>query len=255
MPKRPNPFGDFSPQVKTHVGVKEVDMGVNYDQNMKVVFEKTKNILFSAANKGMTCEQEPIESGDYMGLNDDNNHAASIHKGQMKIDSHGHLYANGVHENQSDMNGIHLTENGHLPFGCQAVQPQPNGQMTFGQPINSQLNDQMTCGQVLNEKSNVVPGQMFFDGHGKLSGPFHGDKNSNALLQQNLMSNSPMCYMCSKSLGPQNNHGRKCNFCDRVMCHECNRQCVNCQGLFCSSCSTINYDECFERTFCLNCLQ
>ena len=43
MPKRPNPFGDCSPlQLKQHVGTKEVDMGVAYDQNMKAVYGKQR---------------------------------------------------------------------------------------------------------------------------------------------------------------------------------------------------------------------
>ena len=41
MPKRPNPFGDpFATQFKTHVGQKEVDMGVNKEKNMKAVYGK-----------------------------------------------------------------------------------------------------------------------------------------------------------------------------------------------------------------------
>ncbi len=39
MPKRTNPFGDASPlQFKAHIGVKEVDMGVNKEENMKTVY-------------------------------------------------------------------------------------------------------------------------------------------------------------------------------------------------------------------------
>ena len=43
MPKRPNPFGDASPlQIKTHIGPKEIDMGVNQEKNMSVVYGKFK---------------------------------------------------------------------------------------------------------------------------------------------------------------------------------------------------------------------
>ena len=41
MPKRPNPFGDIAPlQFKTHVGMKEIDMGSRQDELMKVVYGK-----------------------------------------------------------------------------------------------------------------------------------------------------------------------------------------------------------------------
>lgn len=47
MPKRSNPYSEDVPQqVKIHIGVKEVDLGVNKDQNMKVVYERTRRLLF-----------------------------------------------------------------------------------------------------------------------------------------------------------------------------------------------------------------
>lgn len=45
----------------------------------------------------------------------------------------------------------------------------------------------------------------------------------------------------------------KCVFCERSVCLQCCRECVNCSGIFCSLCSLINYDESFERCFCLSC--
>jgi len=39
MPKRLNPFGDAAPlQYKSHIGTKEVDLGVNSHHNMKAVY-------------------------------------------------------------------------------------------------------------------------------------------------------------------------------------------------------------------------
>ncbi|XP_064602314.1 apoptosis regulatory protein Siva-like [Liolophura sinensis] len=52
MPKRTNPFGDSSPlQFKSHIRQKEVDMGVLREENMKAVYEKTKQLLFTGARK------------------------------------------------------------------------------------------------------------------------------------------------------------------------------------------------------------
>ena len=39
MPKRPNPFGDSSPlQFKSHISVKEIDMGVAQESKMQTVY-------------------------------------------------------------------------------------------------------------------------------------------------------------------------------------------------------------------------
>lgn len=39
MPKRRNPFGDGSPlQLKTHIGIKELNTGVSGEQNLKAVY-------------------------------------------------------------------------------------------------------------------------------------------------------------------------------------------------------------------------
>jgi len=39
MPKRTNPFGENSPlQYKTHIGKKEIDLGVNMEKNMQTVY-------------------------------------------------------------------------------------------------------------------------------------------------------------------------------------------------------------------------
>ena len=41
MPKRPNPFGDSSPlQFKSHISVKEIDMGVAQEAKMQTVYGK-----------------------------------------------------------------------------------------------------------------------------------------------------------------------------------------------------------------------
>jgi len=44
-----------------------------------------------------------------------------------------------------------------------------------------------------------------------------------------------------------------CVFCERHTCTDCSRQCALCAGIFCSLCSIANYDERYERYFCLGC--
>ncbi|XP_012270957.1 apoptosis regulatory protein Siva [Orussus abietinus] len=52
MPKRACPFDeDLSPQLKTHVGQKEVNNGVSKDERMKQVYDRTLNLLKEGAKE------------------------------------------------------------------------------------------------------------------------------------------------------------------------------------------------------------
>ncbi|XP_023220763.1 apoptosis regulatory protein Siva-like [Centruroides sculpturatus] len=63
MPKRLNPFGEtFSPQFKTHVGIKEVNMGVNWKDNMKFVHDKTQDLLFNGMKKQFSQLNSSVNS-------------------------------------------------------------------------------------------------------------------------------------------------------------------------------------------------
>ena len=44
-----------------------------------------------------------------------------------------------------------------------------------------------------------------------------------------------------------------CSFCDHAACKVCSRKCEVCHGQFCTFCSTINYNYCVERVFCIDC--
>jgi hypothetical protein len=45
-----------------------------------------------------------------------------------------------------------------------------------------------------------------------------------------------------------------CSYCDRLACNPaCVQTCESCTKLYCTFCSTINYDGPTERTFCLDC--
>ncbi|KAK3907880.1 Apoptosis regulatory protein Siva [Frankliniella fusca] len=55
MVKRSCPFSDdMNPQAKIHVGLKEIATGVMSDHHMKLVFDKTKDLLFLGAKKSLT---------------------------------------------------------------------------------------------------------------------------------------------------------------------------------------------------------
>ncbi|ESP01654.1 hypothetical protein LOTGIDRAFT_205137 [Lottia gigantea] len=90
MPKRSNPFGDSSPlQFKTHVGKKEVDMGVSRDENMKEVYEKTKEMLFKGAQKQYEIDANANQIGWQMDVDADL--GVEPLPGQMCFDKNGQL--------------------------------------------------------------------------------------------------------------------------------------------------------------------
>eukprot|EP00899_Mesostigma_viride_P009485 jgi/Mesvir1/18538/Mv11543-RA.1 len=45
----------------------------------------------------------------------------------------------------------------------------------------------------------------------------------------------------------------ECSYCGHKLCEMCCRQCDMCQDVFCTTCSTPNYDLREDRTFCLEC--
>jgi hypothetical protein len=46
---------------------------------------------------------------------------------------------------------------------------------------------------------------------------------------------------------------QECNFCMKVSCSRCTVPCESCYEMFCNKCSTVNYQNAFERIFCMDC--
>ncbi|KAJ8308037.1 hypothetical protein KUTeg_012911 [Tegillarca granosa] len=95
MPKRRNPFGEYSPmQLKTHVGTKEFNMSSCGEQNLKDVYERTRQLLFNAAqkNNAMVTDMNdnhvitPMDSPPQIYLT-----PPQPESGQLTLDSGGHL--------------------------------------------------------------------------------------------------------------------------------------------------------------------
>ncbi len=60
MPKRDNPFGDGSPiQLKSHIGTKEIDLGIAHGAKMQEVYGKgldpLEGILSEITDRYVTC--------------------------------------------------------------------------------------------------------------------------------------------------------------------------------------------------------
>ncbi|XP_041354712.1 apoptosis regulatory protein Siva-like [Gigantopelta aegis] len=67
MMKRSNPFGECSPlQFKTRIGKKEIDLGVGQKENMKIVYEKTKELLFKGSQKSFSEGAATTDANDNM---------------------------------------------------------------------------------------------------------------------------------------------------------------------------------------------
>ncbi|KAL9952211.1 hypothetical protein ACROYT_G039426 [Oculina patagonica] len=60
-------------------------------------------------------------------------------------------------------------------------------------------------------------------------------------------------FKCQSCLQSKRGLRVTCVFCERNTCDDCSRQCAHCTGTFCSLCSIVNYDERYERCFCLGC--
>ncbi|KAI8977006.1 hypothetical protein BDF20DRAFT_538215 [Mycotypha africana] len=65
-----------------------------------------------------------------------------------------------------------------------------------------------------------------------------------------LPTASYTCYKCM-----QNCACDVCAFCEKRVCQNCIQQCNQCQNLYCSTCSEIDYSLSMDRVFCLSCKQ
>ncbi|XP_071785757.1 apoptosis regulatory protein Siva-like [Asterias amurensis] len=61
---------------------------------------------------------------------------------------------------------------------------------------------------------------------------------------------TPRCKTCSKVTLPEVS---SCYACRSPLCTNCSSACLQCCNGFCSMCSMVNYDENFDRLFCLSC--
>ena len=67
-------------------------------------------------------------------------------------------------------------------------------------------------------------------------------------LDQMVAVSFSVCWVCY-----QQSEIMPCAFCEHSVCEMCVRQCDRCVGVFCSFCSTINYDNHEDRPLCLTC--
>ncbi|XP_072284425.1 apoptosis regulatory protein Siva [Pyxicephalus adspersus] len=87
MPKRSYPFDNFAPpQLKTHIGHKELSEGVCGESLKQEIFEKTRKLLFSGAKAALGNQSH--ENRDYVEMDYP---AAELLTGQTTIGQDGKL--------------------------------------------------------------------------------------------------------------------------------------------------------------------
>ncbi|XP_063609686.1 apoptosis regulatory protein Siva-like [Penaeus indicus] len=119
MPKRACPFEDsFSPQMKLHVGAKEVDNGVMRSEKMKAVYDRTLSLLYSGAKNVM------------------NNN--TVERMEMGIEAQKVKSANTLHQ-------MCLTAQGTL------ARPQP-----FSKNMEMQPKNRSSCGHSPSIRQSVI---------------------------------------------------------------------------------------------------
>ncbi|XP_076068836.1 apoptosis regulatory protein Siva-like isoform X1 [Oratosquilla oratoria] len=92
MTKRPCPFEDHSIQFKTHVGEKEVNMGVKREENMKAVYEKTLTMLFNGSkNLSNNNTVDRMEEGELDSSQRPSTQSSATSLRQMVFTPHGLL--------------------------------------------------------------------------------------------------------------------------------------------------------------------
>ncbi|XP_013401838.1 apoptosis regulatory protein Siva [Lingula anatina] len=216
MPKRPNPFGDASPlQFKTVVHQKNVDMGINREENMKKVYEKTRSLLFSAAYKGIYNAPLPGDTPlpaiqEDQEMMDIGTGLSCPIAGQQKLNFHV----------QQSINNNLCNMSGNEPQKCMEFRSLSNGHVSAEQQMSKMPNHQSAF---------------------------------SSLFTQVPRPHTPVaatCISCTKSMEPTL---QPCHFCDKPVCAMCVRTCTYCQGKFCQLCSVLNYDDILERPFCLSC--
>ena len=78
---------------------------------------------------------------------------------------------------------------------------------------------------------------------------FHAHSSASSVARKNCTVQTDIrCWVCCGSSA-----STPCSFCERWVCDGCLRQCDECMGVFCNFCTTNNYEQRFDRIFCLNC--
>ncbi|KAL3873810.1 hypothetical protein ACJMK2_036895 [Sinanodonta woodiana] len=205
MPKRTNPFGDYSPlQMKVHVGKKEINMGVSQDQKMKTVYAKTKQLLYDGSKRTFSSVMTDANDNHVLCSVSD---VTSWTANGMSPD----VFTMEMESKESNANQLHIT-----PMGTLSSSPLP------------------ACKSTFKPGSDGVPksswDQLF---HGYRRGPVG---SSNCQCCKGQAASQDRCGFCEKSVCQgcirqcQSCSGNFCQFCSVVNYDEVTERafCLNC---------------------------
>jgi len=112
---------------------------------------------------------------------------------------------------------------------------------------------------VLNEVQQQKTITSFF---AKSSNKCHSGYKSNNVLQKTQLNSGSSGKQQQRASTQQHCRGttcisntRKCSFCEKGICDDCQLVCRHCYHEFCTVCSTICYDFAEEYAVCLSCKQ
>ncbi|XP_037781928.1 apoptosis regulatory protein Siva-like [Penaeus monodon] len=220
MPKRPCPFGDsFSPQMKLHVGAKEVDNGVMRSEKMKAVygemFLRLTNSTFHPRLPVAVLQEPfpkcPLSVIIFQEL------ALSIQNPEVIL-----LETLAL----TDLLRTVLSE-----YGSDVMTPPTVERMETGI-------------EVQKAKAANTLHQMCLTAQGTLARPQPFAKNME--MQPKNRSSCGHSPSLRQSVIPS------CSYCESQLCDSCIKSCHFCQGIFCPKCSLTIYQE-EEKVLCLSC--
>eukprot|EP01135_Chromosphaera_perkinsii_P010585 Nk52_evm1s2177 gene=Nk52_evmTU1s2177 len=140
-------------------------------------------------------------------------------------------------------------------------------QSSLAQVQNRNLNNLMKAGASSSSAMNMpqmnpFSSQMKNNNNNYSSNNFNGQSSSQLPRHERTFQNPSLlfaassnsgqmriCYVCNKASTECCN----CYHCERNTCDNCMRNCSQCQNVFCSVCSIVNYDQRYDRVFCFSC--
>ncbi|XP_060559850.1 apoptosis regulatory protein Siva-like isoform X2 [Ruditapes philippinarum] len=147
MPKRRNPFGECSPlQLKQHVGVKEIDCGIAQQHNMKSVYDRTRELLFSGSKRSFDIPRDANGNEIFptviAPVEDINMEDEVSHDKQMLISNTGQLTAPEQDTKPTNaFQALMMARKASIVSGCQCCKGQAASQDRCGFCEKSICND------------------------------------------------------------------------------------------------------------------
>ncbi|XP_070579068.1 apoptosis regulatory protein Siva-like [Ptychodera flava] len=113
---------------------------------------------------------------------------------------------------------------------------------------NIQSSHHRLCTDSSNSNFQIPNGQCMLNAQGQI---IPATKNSHQGHDVNELPVGNCCTQCrqvcyASSVCP-------CQYCDKLICRQCQQDCDDCSGKYCLFCIITNYEDRYERHLCVNC--